>query len=99
MLTKKILDSPFMTQLHADEIAKAAGRAPEHYAPIGAALWNLACTKRDLSLRAEFGMKPHRHWQVKDVKAYFGITGNRETLLERFLEIKTAVDEGLIAFV
>ena len=96
MLTKKILASPFIAQLHADELAKAEGREPEHFAPYGAALWNLACTKRDLSLWAKCGIKPHRHWRVKDVKAYFGITGTRETLLERLLEIQAAVDEGRI---
>lgn len=95
-LTPAILQSPFIAQLHADELAKAEGRDLEHYAPIGAALWNLACTKRDLHMWANLGIKPHRHWKVRDVKAYFGITGTRHTLLARFLELHEAVTSGAL---
>ena len=54
-------------------------------------LWNLSCTKRDLSLYCKLGMKPNRHWQVGHVKNYFGITGTKHKLEERFIEIYLTV--------
>ena len=42
---------------------------------------------------SKFGMKPHRRWKVSQVKAYFGIKGNRDTLLKRFEALKAEVDE------
>ena len=35
-------------------------------------VYNLICSKRDLSLFCK-GIKPHRKWRLKDVKAYFGL--------------------------
>ncbi len=35
----------------------------------------------------KFGMKPNRYWKVSDVKKYFGITGTRENLYDRFIEM------------
>jgi hypothetical protein len=43
--------------------------------------WNLLCSVRDLTMFCKHGMKPHRHWRLKDVKAYFGISGNKEKIL------------------
>ena len=51
------------------------------------AYWNLIVTKRDLSMWCKFGMKPNRYWKVSDVKKYFGITGTRENLYDRFIEM------------
>lgn len=56
-----------------------------------AAIWNLICSKRDLTLWCNIGMKPHRHWKVSDVKRYFGITGGRTTLLKKFMVIYDAI--------
>ncbi len=54
---------------------------------ISIAYWNLIVTKRDLSMWCKFGMKPNRYWKVSDVKKYFGITGTRENLYDRFIEM------------
>jgi len=45
-------------------------------------MFNLICTRRDLALYSK-GIKPHRRWKISDVKRYFGMNGNKETLLEK----------------
>ena len=44
--------------------------------------WNLICSIRDLKLFCK-GIKPHRHWKFNLVKKYFGMTGNKETMLAK----------------
>ena len=44
------------------------------------AYYNLVVSIRDVSLFSK-GMKPHRHWRLKDVKWYFGLTGGTEKVL------------------
>ena len=43
--------------------------------------YNLVLTIRDLGIYTKIGMKPHRHWRLKDIKQYFGITGNASSML------------------
>ena len=43
--------------------------------------YNLVLSIRDLGLHTKIGMKPHRHWRLKDVKQYFGITGSASSML------------------
>ena len=50
--------------------------------PVNKGVYNLMITKRDLSLYSK-GIKPHRKWKISDVKKYFGINGNKETLLNK----------------
>lgn len=50
--------------------------------------YNLVITIRDLSLYTKTGMKPHRHWRLKDVNKYFGITGNAFSMLDRLKAFK-----------
>jgi|TARA_R110000765_G_scaffold240613_1_gene342923 hypothetical protein len=42
--------------------------------------YNLIVSIRDVSLFSK-GIKPHRHWRLKDVKCYFGLKGNTEKIL------------------
>lgn len=42
--------------------------------------YNLIVSIRDVSLFSK-GIKPHRNWRLKDVKWYFGLTGNTEKIL------------------
>lgn len=42
--------------------------------------YNLVVSIRDLKLFC-LGIKPNRFWRLKDVKEYFGITGNKESVL------------------
>jgi len=57
--------------------------------PMGGALskgtYNLIISIRDCKFWLR-GMKPHRHWKVSQVKAYFGIKGNKEKLVETLEE-------------
>ena len=46
------------------------------------AYYNLVLSIRDVSLWTK-GMKPHRNWKLKQVKEYFGITGNADKILDR----------------
>jgi len=50
--------------------------------------YNLVLTIRDLSLYTKVGLKPHRHWRLKDVKQYFGITGSASSMLTRLEAFK-----------
>ena len=50
--------------------------------------YNLVVTIRDLSLWTKLKMKPNRHWKLKDVKTYFGLTGNAQTILDRLIDFK-----------
>jgi len=42
--------------------------------------YNLIVSIRDVKLFSG-GLKPHRHWRLKDVKWYFGLKGNTEKVL------------------
>ena len=49
--------------------------------------YNLIISIRDLKIwRA--GMRPNRHWRITDVKKYFGIAGNVDTLINRLTDFK-----------
>ena len=49
-------------------------------------LYNLGIFRRDLKLFCK-GIKPHRNWRLKDVKAYFGLFE-----LNKKEDIKNALD-------
>ena len=80
------MDTPFGEDLRAEPMS-VNGK------PMSKAVWNILITKRDLSLWCLHKMKPHRHWKVSDVKWYFGLKGNGQALLDRFLALKAEVDE------
>ena len=63
------------------------GHAKKFYWPT----WNLLCSIRDLTMFCKHGMKPHRHWRLKDVKAYFGIKGSKEKILEQLEFLRSRV--------
>ena len=48
------------------------------------ALWNLSIIRGQLKLFSK-GIKPNRHWRLKDVKNYIGMSGNKEVLLEKVI--------------
>ena len=45
------------------------------------AMYNLIISIRDVKL-FNAGLKPNRHWRLKDVKWYFGLKGNKEKVLQ-----------------
>lgn len=49
--------------------------------------YNLIISIRDLGLFSK-GLKPHRHWRLKDVKNYFGLKGNTQTILKRLQDFR-----------
>lgn len=54
--------------------------------------YNLIVSIRDLSLY-EVGMKPHRHWKISHVKAYFGIKGTATQMKEELKAIKEVLTQ------
>jgi len=48
--------------------------------------WNLILSKRDVALFCK-GMKINRHWRLKDVKAYFGLKGGKESILAQLTKM------------
>ena len=40
-------------------------------------MYNLIVSKRDVGLFC-IGMKPYKHWKLKNVKEYFGLKGKKE---------------------
>ena len=49
--------------------------------------YNLLVSIRDVSLFSK-GIKAHRFWKLKDVKAYFGATGSTLKVLEQLNQYK-----------
>ena len=59
------------------------------------AMWNLITSKGAVKLYTK-GIKPNRHWKITDVKKYFGMNGNAETLqkkLETLFNVITRIGE------
>lgn len=52
--------------------------------------YNLIVSIRDMRLY-KVGIKPHRNWKVTDVKKYFGISGNTDTVLSKLEKIKDII--------
>ena len=62
------------------------------------AMYNLITSKGALQLWCK-GIKPNMNWRLKDVKKYFGVTGNAEKIkvaLETMYEAITKKGEFLI---
>tara|TARA_B100001094_G_C17711049_1_gene567352 strand:+ start:254 stop:520 length:267 start_codon:yes stop_codon:yes gene_type:complete len=56
------------------------------------ALYNLAVCKGQVKLFSK-GIKPNRHWRLKDVKAYFGMNGGTEVLLKKLEKLHEIISE------
>ena len=50
------------------------------------AMWNLITTKGAVKLYTK-GIKPYRGWRITDVKKYFGMNGNAETLHSKLVKL------------
>ena len=48
--------------------------------------YNLILSKRDVGLFCK-GMIAHRNWRLKDVKDYFGLKGNKESILDQLTKM------------
>ena len=56
------------------------------------AMWNLITSKGAVKLYTK-GIKPSRHWKITDVKNYFGMNGNAETLLTKLKALHRVITE------
>ena len=57
------------------------------------AIYNLITSKGAVRLWTK-GIKPNRHWRLTDVKNYFGMNGNAETLLEKLKVLHKVIMEA-----
>ena len=57
------------------------------------AMYNLITSKGAVKLWTK-GIKPNRHWKITDVKNYFGMNGNAETLLEKLKVLHKVIMEA-----
>lgn len=87
-------DTPFVRQLVRAYSGDSQMTMSVNGKPMAVPMWNLILSYRDLSLWCgPAKMRPHRHWRVSDVKAYFGIKGTGQKLLERFEALKAEVEQ------
>ena len=56
-------------------------------------IYNLICSKRDLKLYVN-GIKSNRHFKINKVKKYFGMNGNKQTLLNKLNLLYDVLNEG-----
>jgi|TARA_R110000782_G_scaffold144119_1_gene236971 hypothetical protein len=49
--------------------------------------YNLCLSIRDVSLFIH-GIQPNRHWRLKHVKSYFGLSGGKEKILQQLKGIQ-----------
>ena len=54
--------------------------------------YNLIISIRDLRLYSK-GIKPHRRWKITQLKTYFNIKGNAQSMLDQLLKIKQIIKE------
>ena len=60
--------------------------------PVNPGWWNLTLSVRDLKMWSR-GIKPNRNWKVSDVKSYFNIRGNKDSLVTQIEAIQTFINE------
>ena len=58
------------------------------------ARYNVIVVKGQLQLFSK-GIKPNRHFRLKDIKRYFGITGNTEALINKINVIDKVIQDTI----
>jgi hypothetical protein len=78
-------DSQFYKDLIDENkaISVNGGKMPRGY-------YNLILSIRDTGLYSK-GIKPHRFWKITDVKKYFGLKGDAQSLHEQLKTIKDLI--------
>jgi hypothetical protein len=56
------------------------------------AMYNLIISKGAVQLWTK-GIKPHSNWKISDVKRYFGMNGNAETLHSKLVKLHEVLTE------
>jgi len=49
-------------------------------------VYNLLITRRDMRMYMK-GIKPHRGWQIRQVKQYFGIKGGKQKIHDQIVHL------------
>jgi hypothetical protein len=57
------------------------------------ARYNLIVSIRDCKLFSK-GLKPHRNWKITDVKRYFNLKGNIDTIAQKLEQYKVVLNEN-----
>ena len=60
--------------------------------PVNPGWWNLTISVRDLKMWSR-GIKANRNWKVSNVKSYFNIRGNKDSLVTQIEAIQTLINE------
>ena len=55
------------------------------------ALYNLAVSVGQVKLFSK-GIKPSRHWRLKDVKYYFGLVGGTDEILNQLEQLQVIIN-------
>lgn len=56
------------------------------------ALYNLAVCVGQVKMFSK-GIKPSRHWRLKDVKNYFGLSGGTNKILAQLEQLQTIIND------
>tara|TARA_Y100000401_G_scaffold95945_1_gene82848 strand:+ start:738 stop:1034 length:297 start_codon:yes stop_codon:yes gene_type:complete len=56
------------------------------------ALYNLAVCVGQVKMFSK-GIKPSRHWRLKDVKNYFGLSGGTDKILAQLEQLQTIIND------
>ena len=56
-------------------------------------IYNLLIARGQVKLFTK-GIKPSRHWRLKDVKNYFGIKGSTQSILDQLNTLNQIIKEG-----
>ena len=73
----------FLKDLEAQGSAEGANKI---------ALYNLAVSVGQVELFSK-GIKPSRHWRLKDVKNYFGLVGGTDKILSQLQQLQTIIND------
>ena len=75
-------DCQFLKDLEAQDNPDGASRM---------ALYNLAVSVGQVKLFSK-GIKPNRHWRLKDVKYYFGLVGGTDKILSQLEQLQDIIN-------
>ena len=63
---------------------------PKDFGGLSKGLYNLAVCKGQVKLFSK-GIKPTRHWRLKDVKNYFGLVGGTNKILSQLEHLHNVI--------
>ena len=65
---------------------------PNNFGGTNKALYNLAVCTGQVELFSK-GIKPSRHWRLKDVKNYFGLVGGTDKILSQLEQLQAIIND------